>query len=486
MGLLNKLWQQWHQTQDEADAVPIMADEDFHYAPHFIAGVRLIVESNQVLEVVNPRNSRAERRLYVASAATIQRAVQTAKEHRAEWAAFAYLQRLYVIEKFKNSFALQAHILNEVLQGESGLNEAEVATEIEQTLEAIVYALTAMQAKGSSTPAWGSTDVWVQHAMQPVGVAAIISNEEQTLKSLVSEIVVALLCGNTLIVKPYPSQPLLPVLLGDWLAQSGLPAGVYNVIQGDDEVAKALHVHPDVNAITYVLAKPQAKQAHLRQRQTILAHNFIVIDADMDVDKVWQQYVSCSAPRLSVPVWIVVGQDNADALLAKWQTRLATLAPMVLPTEHSKQLCSEFLQRAVSAGADLVVDGSQSDLPEKGWYMGMSLLDQVQPEMALHTAAPSRVAVMLMRVPDLDAALGIINATPNVGAASLFTESMTSMGVFKQNLQQVEVISFNRVESVSSLNLPRGDISHQWAVGGQHAARWHFYIRHQLIMGTAI
>ena len=52
MGLLNKLWQQWHQTQDEATAVPVKADEDFHYAPHFIAGERLIVESQQMLEVV--------------------------------------------------------------------------------------------------------------------------------------------------------------------------------------------------------------------------------------------------------------------------------------------------------------------------------------------------------------------------------------------------------------------------------------------------
>lgn len=67
MGLLNKLWQQWHHTQNEAHAVPVMADEDFHYAPHFIAGERLIVESNQVLEVINPCNSRAECRLHVAS-----------------------------------------------------------------------------------------------------------------------------------------------------------------------------------------------------------------------------------------------------------------------------------------------------------------------------------------------------------------------------------------------------------------------------------
>ena len=486
MGLLNKLWQQWHQTQDEATAMPVMADEDFHYAPHFIASERLIVESNQVLEVVNPRNSRAERRLYVASAATIQRAVQTAKEHGATWAAYAYLQRLYVIEKFKNSFALQQHILTEVLQSESGLNEAEVASEIEQTLEAIIYALTAMQAKGSSTPAWGNTDVWVQHAMQPVGVVAIVSNESQTLKSLVSEIVVALLCGNTLIVKPHPSQPLLPVLLGDWLAQSGLPLGVYNVLQGDDEVAKSLHVHPDVNAITYMLAKVTAKQAHMRQRQTILAHNFIVVDEGMAVDKVWEQYLASPPQRFGVPIWLVIGDAKADALLQKWQAHLATLPAMVLPTEESKARCSEFLQQAVSAGADLVVDGSQRGLPEKGWYMGMSLLDHVLPEMALHLNAPSWGAVMVMRMPDLDAAIAVINGTPDVGAACLFTESMTSMGMCKQQLQQAEVIGFNRVDSVASLNLPRGDIAHQWAVGGQHAARWHFYIRHQLIMGTVL
>lgn len=485
MGLLNKLWQQWHQKQDETGTMPIMSDEVFNHAPHFIAGERLIVESNHSLDVINPRNGRPERRVYVAAAATLQQAVQSAKEGGCVWAATAYLNRLYAIEKFKNTISLKHQSLNEVLQQECGLAAAEMADEIEQTLEAVVYALTALQAKGSSTPTWGNVDVWVQHAMLPVGVVAIIADEQQTLKSMVSEVVVALLCGNALVVKPHPSQPLLAVLVGDWLSQAGVPNGVYNVLQGDESVSAALHVHPDVKAIAYVLAKPTVKKPHLRQRETVLAHNFIVVDATMDMNKVWAQFVASHSPRLSVPIWIVVGEQVGD-LLHKWQQRLAEQAPMVLPTAAARQQCSEFLQLAVSSGADLLVDGSQQNLPEKGWYMGMSLVAGITPQMQLHTKAPSRSAVLVMHVSDLSAAMDIVTRTPDVGAANLFTESMTSMNQFKQALDQVEVISFNRIESVASLNVPRGDIAHPWAVGGQHAARWHFYTRHQLIVGNAI
>jgi malonate-semialdehyde dehydrogenase (acetylating)/methylmalonate-semialdehyde dehydrogenase len=224
--------------------------------------------------------------------------------------------------------------LTEVLRGESGLNETEVAIELEQTLEAIVYALTAMQAKGSSTPAWGNTDVWVQHAMQPVGVVAIISNEEQTLKSLVSEIVVALLCGNTLIVKPHPSHPLLPVLLGDWLAQSGLPLGRLQCVQGDEEVAKALHVHPNVNAITYVLANllPN-KPMRVNAKPFWPTITLWWMKAWMWTrcgSSIWPAHRSV----LSVPIWLVIGERQSRCLLQqKWQKHLATLPAMVLPTE---------------------------------------------------------------------------------------------------------------------------------------------------------
>lgn len=485
MGLLNKLWKQWHQNQEGAADIPVITDEEFNYAPHFIAGERRIVESGETIDVINPRKGRPERRVYVATAAAIGQAIQSAQEAKMVWGNSPYLQRLAVMEQFKNSFAMKQQVLNEILQQESGMSAADMADEIEQTLEAIVYALTALQAKGSSTPAWGNIEVWVQHAMLPIGVVAIVLDEQQTLKSLVSEVVVALLCGNAVIVTPHPCQPLLSVLLGDWLAQSGLPDGAYNVLQGGDDVVKSLHTHADIKAISYVLAKPKVKATHLRQRQTILAHNFIVVDESMNLDKVWAQFLAGHSSRLSVPIWLVVGQ-NTPQLIQKWQHQLAQQQAMVLPTADVKQNCSQFLQDAVLAGAELVVDGSQMDLPEQGWYMGMSLVDGITPEMQLHTKAPSRSCVMVMSVPDLEAAIDVINRTEDVGAANLFTESMSSMGHFKQALDQAEVISFNRVETVASLNVPRGDISHQWAVGGQHAARWQFYTRHQLIMGMAI
>ena len=71
----------------------------------------------------------------------------------------------------------------------------------------------------------------------------------------------------------------------------------------------------------------------------------------MDVDKVWEQYLSSEALHLSVPMWIVLGSATADVLQQKWQKHLASLPAMVLPTEQSKMRCSDFLQQAVGAGA---------------------------------------------------------------------------------------------------------------------------------------
>lgn len=485
MGLLNKLWQQWHRKPSESGDSPVVTGDVYNYAPHFIQGERLIIESNQVLEAINPRTGRFERRVYTATPAAIQHAVQSAKEAKLEWGQTPYIKRLQVIEHFKNTISVKQDVLNDLLQQECGLYQQEISAEIEQTLEAIIYALTAMQAKGSSTPVWGGLDVWVQHSMLPLGVVSIVVNEQQTLKTMVSEIVVALLSGNALIVKAHYCQSLLPVLLGDWLAQAGLPNGAYNVLQGDDDISKALHVHPDVNGVSYLLTQPALPQAHVRQRQTMPAHNFLVIDSDIDLDKVWQEFLRSHNPRVHVPIWVVIGQD-AEELSKRWRQRLSEQEPVVFRTQAMKQQCSEFLQKAVMAGATLEVDGSQGVLPENGWLMGMSLITGVSPNMQLHHQAPHRSCVMVMQVPDVTAALDVITNTPRVGAVNVFTETMSSMNQFKQQLDQVEVVSFNRVEMVTSLNLPCGNIAHPWAMGGQHAARWQFYVKHQLITGATI
>lgn len=484
MGLLNKLWQQWHHAKnDEVNEPLVVSGQTFNYAPHFINGERLVIDAKRYVDVKNPCTGQLERRISVAEDATVANAVRVAKDSLFLWSGTPYIERLRVIEYFKNAFALQRQALSEVLQQEGGLNDAEVKVEMELTNEAIIYALTASQFKSNAGSNWGDADAWIQHSVGPVGVVTVVCDERQTMKSLVSEVVVALLCGNTLLIKSHPCQPLLPVLLGDWLAQSGLPNGAYNVLQGDDEVTHMLHHHHDVDAISYVFIEPVTKQAHLRQRQTVLAQNFIVLDSHVDVDKVWSQFVAGPSVRLNMPIWMVIGNE-ADALLEKWQQYLQHQKAVVLSSEDGLKCCSGLLQQAVEMGADIVVDGSQMPLPEQGWYMGKSLIGNITPEMGLHQVLSNRLAVMVMRVPDLSAAVDVINQTHNVGGVSLFSSNITSMWHFKQSLHQAEVISFNRVELVPSLNLPRGEITHVLAVGGQHAARWQFYARHQLIVGS--
>jgi malonate-semialdehyde dehydrogenase (acetylating) / methylmalonate-semialdehyde dehydrogenase len=73
---------------------------------------------------------------------------------------------------------------------------------------------------------------------------------------------VAIACGNCFILKPSERDPSASSLIAEWLAEAGLPNGVFNVVQGGKEAVDALLEHPDVKAISFVGSTPIARYIH--------------------------------------------------------------------------------------------------------------------------------------------------------------------------------------------------------------------------------
>src|SRR5690606_37505356 len=102
---------------------------------------------------------------------------------------------------------------------------------------------------------------------------------------------VALACGNTFVLKPSERDPSASLIVAELLAEAGLPAGVFSVVNGDKEAVDALLEHPDVRAVSFVGSTPIARYiyttgtAHGKRVQALGgAKNHMVIMPDADLD----------------------------------------------------------------------------------------------------------------------------------------------------------------------------------------------------------
>src|SRR5262249_2385741 len=147
----------------------------------------------------------------------------------------------------------------------------------------------------------------------------------------------ALACGNAFILKPSERDPSVPMRLAELLIEAGLPAGVLNVVNGDQEGGNALLTDPRIQAVGFVGPSGVAEHvyatgcAHGKRVQCFGGaknHMIVMPDADMDqaVDAlIGAGYGSAGERCMAVSVAVPVGQKTADALVAKLIPRVESL-----------------------------------------------------------------------------------------------------------------------------------------------------------------
>ena len=190
---------------------------------------------------------------------------------------------------------------------------------------------------------------------------------------------VALVCGNTFVLKPSERDPGAAMLLAQWLHEAGLPPGVFNVINGDKVAVDALLRHPQVNAVSFVGSTPIAEYvqregvAHGKRVQALGgAKNHLVMLPDADVDLtadalLGAAYGSAGERCMAISVAVAVGEGTGDRLVEALAARVrnlrvdhsqngdADMGPLITAA-HRERVCG-YIDAGVAEGARLVVDG---------------------------------------------------------------------------------------------------------------------------------
>ena len=413
---------------------------------HFIAGRRQLGVSNRQLPISSPTDGTTLGHVVPANAEMVDQVVRSAQAAFSSWSAIPIKDRIQPFFRFKHLVEHHIRELSECVTLENGKTLEEAEAGLRRGLEVVEYA-TALPNLMASQILEVSTGVDCFSRRLPLGVVAGITPFNFPAMVPMWMFPIAIVCGNTFILKPSEQVPLTPLRLAELLKEAGLPDGVFNVLQGDRETVEAMLDHPGIRAVSFVGSTPVARSVYLRgiqagKRMLTLggAKNHLVVVPDADpvitAKNVTSSATGCAGQRcMAASVLVAVGAS--DHILDAIQSEMSRIKPGVdmgpVISAKAKERIVGYINEAENAGAQLRLDGRGVVVvgKENGHFVGPTLIDRLSPDSSAAKEEIFGPVLSVLRVGSLDEAIAIENSSPYGNAASLYTTSGAAARYFE-------------------------------------------------------
>jgi malonate-semialdehyde dehydrogenase (acetylating)/methylmalonate-semialdehyde dehydrogenase len=408
--------------------------------------------------VYNPAQGCVIGEVALATDTEVNAAVAAAAQAFPAWSQQSPLSRARIMFRLLNLLQGQREELANALVREHGKTFDDALGEVARGIEIVEFATSiTSHLKGEySDQVASGIDAWSMR--QALGVCVGITPFNFPVMVPLWMIPVALACGNTFVLKPSERDPSASLLLADLLTEAGVPPGVFNVVQGDRAAVDALLVHPDVQAVSFVGSTPVAEyihrtaSAHGKRVQALGgAKNHMVVMPDADLDQVCDALMGAAFGAagercMAISVVVAVG-DVGDTLVERMRTRVlalkvgeghqkgAEMGPVI--TAEAKARIERLIGSGLAEGAKLVVDGRDLKIAgfEQGFFVGGTLFDAVTTEMSIYREEIFGPVLVVVRVPDLAAAMTLINAHEYGNGVAIYTADGGSARAFVRGVQ---------------------------------------------------
>ncbi|WP_236234091.1 CoA-acylating methylmalonate-semialdehyde dehydrogenase [Pseudomonas tohonis] len=425
---------------------------------HLIHG-ELVTGEGRTADVFNPSTGESTRKVALASRATVQQAIDSAKAAFPAWRNTPPAKRAQVMFRFKQLLEQNEAEISRLISEEHGKTLEDAAGELKRGIENVEYACAAPEIlKGEYTRNVGpNIDAWSD--FQPLGVVAGITPFNFPAMVPLWMYPLAIACGNCFILKPSERDPSSTLLIAQLLHDAGLPKGVLNVVHGDKEAVDALIEAPEVKAISFVGSTPIAEYIYAEgtkrgKRVQALggAKNHAVLMPDADLDNavsalMGAAYGSCGERCMAISVAVCVGDQIADALVEKIVPQIQGLkigagttcgldmGPLVTAAARDKVV--GYIDDGVAAGAELVVDGRGYRVAghEDGYFVGGTLFDRVTADMRIYQEEIFGPVLCIVRVGSLEDAMQLINDHEYGNGTCIFTRDGESARLFCDEIE---------------------------------------------------
>ncbi len=411
---------------------------------HFVEGKNYEGESKRFGKIFNPATGEQSAQVKLANTKDVNEAVFKAKKAFESWSIKPPLQRARIMFKFKELIEKYSDELIKMIVSEHGKVYEDAKGSLTRGLEIVEYACGIPQMlKGEFTENVGSNvDSW--SIRQPLGVCAGVTPFNFPAMVPMWMFPMAIACGNTFVLKPSEKDPSCSIRLAELLKESGLPDGVFNVVNGDKEAVDALIKNKDVVAMSFVGSTPIAKYiyencAKNEKRVQALggAKNHCVVMPDCDLEQavnglMGAAYGSAGERCMAQSVAVAVGNigDRLVSSIAKKVEALKVGPGMDKQSEMGPLITEEHLKKVKNyvdigekEGAKLVVDGRNFKIQgyENGFFIGGCLFDYVTKDMRIYKEEIFGPVLSVVRAKDFKEALELVDNHEFGNGVSIFT-----------------------------------------------------------------
>jgi len=390
------------------------------------------------LDVFDPSAGTVISRVPMSGIRELDAAVASARKAFPAWSGLPIKERVQVF--FRYRALLEKHIdeLAALVTEENGKIESEARAEVLKAIELCEFACSLPQiATGEVLEVSRGVECRVERF--PVGIVAGIT--PFNFPSMVPHwsIPNAVALGNCFILKPSEMVPLSAGRIAELLAEAGLPVGVFQVVHGGREIVEAICDHPEIRAVSFVGSTRTAKAVYRRATNNLKrclalggAKNHLIVMPDADKELAATNIIAsmsgCAGQRC-MAASVMVAVSATDHVIA----RMVEIAKAMVPgkdigpviSAEAKARISGYIAEAEAQGAKVLVDGRNVRVPgrENGYFLGPTIIDHVTPGMKIAREEVFGPVLVIVRAPDVDAALEVENASPFGNAASVYTES---------------------------------------------------------------
>ncbi|MFL5934592.1 MAG: aldehyde dehydrogenase family protein, partial [Gaiellaceae bacterium] len=415
---------------------------------NFIGGEWVDAASGETFETTSPANGEALGVFPRSGVEDVDRAVEAAKAAYEEWRLVPAPRRGEILFRFGQLLADHKDEVAELMAREMGKVLPEAAGDVQEAIDMSFYmGGEGRRLFGQTTPS-ELRDKFNMSVRQPIGVIGVITPWNFPIAIPSWKIAPALVCGNTIVFKPATDTPLLGERFVELLVESGVPAGVVNIVHGGGgAVGDRLVRHPDVPVITLTGSRETGVEV-MRNAAENLKHvhlelggkNGIIVldDADLDLAVegiVWSAF-GTSGQRCTAASRVIVQKGAYDELqkrlvAAAEQLRLGPgwedgvdVGPVI--NKRALEKIHSYTQVGVDEGAKLLTGGevASGNGLDRGFYYRPTVFGDVDPQMRIAQEEIFGPTTAIIRVSDFDEAVRVSNGIRFGLSSSIFTRDV--------------------------------------------------------------
>jgi malonate-semialdehyde dehydrogenase (acetylating)/methylmalonate-semialdehyde dehydrogenase len=412
-------------------------------------------------DVVNPATQEVLARVPMCDAAEVGEAVKAGAEAFKTWRNTPIAARARIMLKLQELIRRDMKKLAACLTAEQGKTLPDAEGDVFRGLEVVEHACSIGTLTLGEFAEQVANGVDTYFIRQPLGVCAGITPFNFPAMIPLWMFPMAIVCGNTFVMKPSEQDPMTPMLLAELAIEAGIPPGVLNIVHGGKEAVDALCSHPDVKAVSFVGSTHVGEHVyklsseHGKRAQCMMgAKNHAVVMPDANKEQSLNALVGagfgaagqrCMATSVAVLVgeankWIPDIVEKAKTLKINGGTEKGTdLGPVI--SKHALARIEGLIEDGVKEGAKLELDGRKPKIAgyDKGNFVGPTIFSGVKAHHKVYTTEIFGPVLVIVSVDTLDEAIKVVNANPFGNGTGIFTQSGAAARKFQNEIDVGQV-----------------------------------------------